>query len=151
MELLKDSSQTDKAHQITHLSRIYFLQNILNILKSFVDVSNHSVLYVTFLQFKNWILLLQILDLLQKADISERDESTTLLVKFDSGAVDHELKILVFKLIWCFWLDYVSKHDVSLSFPVVTTVLLVKNVLQREKTICLEYLSCPQWIVDVLT
>ena len=134
------------------LFRFDFPREFLYTLKSIVDVADEFVLNEALLHLKHLSCLLQELELLNKADISERDKSTALLVEIDSGSVDYQLMIFVFEFIWPLNFNHVSEHDVSLSLiPAVAAVFLVKNVLQGDKTISLECLSSPQRLVDALT
>ena len=84
-----------------------------------------------FLHFKHLSRLLQVLELLNKADIGERDELAALLVEVDSSPVDYQLAIFVFDFIFDFSIKHVIEHYVPLYFILITTtVILVKYVLK---------------------
>ena len=100
-------------------------------LKSFSDFTDYFVRDEALLHFKNLSRLLQELELLHKADISEGDESTALLVEVDLGTVDYELAIPVFNVFLIFLINYAVEHDIPLSLVLtIDKVIFVKDVLQ---------------------
>ena len=131
MEPQKAILNADMTHHITEISRINLLPEFLCGLKSFSDFTNDFILDEALLHFKNLSRLLQELELLHKADISERDESTALLVEVNPGPIDYKLAIPVFNIFMHFLINHAVEHDIPFSLIlIITKVILVKDVLQ---------------------
>ena len=125
MELQKACLNADVAYHVSELSRVDFLPQVLCGLKRFSDLLNEMFLNEAFLHFKHLGRLLQELELLDEADISERDEPAALLVEVYSAPLEHELAIFVLDFILFFSIDHVAKHDVPLYFILITTAVIL--------------------------